>query len=42
MVIEVKSFEMISYCIDEHRLKSKHKKLVRREREREAGEVREG
>ena len=42
MVIEVKSFESIAYLIVEHSLKSKHKKLVRREREREAEGVREG
>ena len=35
MVIRVRSFERIAYLIDEHSLKSKHKKLVRRERERE-------
>ena len=42
MVIEVRSFERITNLIVEHSLKSKHKKLVRREREREAGGVREG
>jgi len=38
----VRSFERIAYLIVEHSLKSKHKKLVRREREREARGVREG
>ena len=42
MVIEVRSFERIAYLIVEHSLKSKHKKLVRRERERGDGGVREG
>ena len=44
MVIGVRSFESIDYLIVEHSLKSKHKKLVsrEREREREAGGVREG
>lgn len=34
-MIEIKSFERIAYLIVEHSLKSKHKKLIRRERERE-------
>ena len=42
MVIEVRSFERIAYLIVKHSLKSKHKKLVRREREREARGIREG
>ena len=33
-MIEVRSFERITYLIVEPSLKSKHKKLVRRERER--------
>ena len=35
MVIKVRSFERIAYLIVKHSLKSKHKKLVRREGERE-------
>ena len=42
IVKEVRSFERIAYLIVEHSLKSKHKNLVRREREIGAGGVREG
>jgi len=42
MVIEARSFERITYLIVEHSLESKHNKLVRKEREREARGVREG
>ena len=41
IVKEVRSFERIAYLIVENSLKSKHKKLVRRERERGARGVRE-
>jgi len=38
----VRSFERIAYLIVEQSLRLKHKKLVRRERERGARGVREG